>query len=73
MSAGCEVSTMGKKIEYAVEMCFLVPPHLIDAARQAMSSFTVAEITSPAKRYTPGGKPEPSKLTNQELNVLLSE
>jgi hypothetical protein len=62
-----------REAEYAVEMRFLVPPHLIEAARQAMSSFTVKKIASHAIRDIPGNKPDPTKLTHQELNLLLSE
>jgi hypothetical protein len=62
-----------REAEYVVEMRFLVPPHLIDAARQAMSPFSVKEVPSAAILDTPGIKPDPAKLTNQELNLLLSE
>ena len=62
-----------QKDENAVEMRFLVPPHLIDAARQAMSSFTIKEIPCTQTCCAPERKPDPSKLTNQELDLLLSE
>lgn len=62
-----------KETEHDVEMRFLVPSHLATAARQAMSALTVKEITPYVNCPAPERKTNPSRLTNQELDLLLSE
>jgi len=58
---------------YVVEMRFLVPPHLADAARQAMSPYAIDVNTSQRMCFSPDNKPENGNLEDQELNFLLDE
>jgi hypothetical protein len=67
-----EVGTMFES-RFAVEMRFLVPPHLIEAARQAMSSFMIEEQTDISEQHMPKSVYPHCMLTQQELKVLLRE
>ena len=59
------------KSEFAVELRFSVPLHMIAAARQALAPFMVEELTADEspKRSTPVS--DANRLTTQEMKLLL--
>ena len=57
----------------ALELRFLVPPHLEEAARKAIAPYAVEECASNPGRPSPPASPTRCVLSGQELAELLGE
>jgi len=55
----------------ALELRFLVPPHLADAARKAMAPYAVCENTTQPREAVRAKSDNAGQLTDQELAMLL--